>query len=306
MFATLLGGLPRPQLPDDTRSGDLVAAAVGAQEAAGLEPLVDAGLWGSDELGTVVERWLATAALTDRAVKAVVLGPWSAIGAGHRGVEADALDHDLATAADATNAVLRELAAAGCPLVEVHEPAVTSLGPDPHMRRRFVETQQRVLDGLGGLHVSLAITGGSAEEAGIEALLGAPYSSLALDLVRGPDNWRIAAAAPRSIGIVCGALTADAAGDETVEILLYALNYAASTAGRGPDRVGVATAGSLAGVPWEVAERRMRRLGEAVRLALASPDERAAAVDPRAISIRSAALGRAGVRRAKGRSSGPS
>jgi hypothetical protein len=105
---------------------------------------------------------------------------------------------------------------------------------------------------------------------------------------------------------VCGALTADAGGDEAVEILLYALNYAASTAGRGPDRVGVATAGSLADVPWEVAERRMRRLGEAVRLAVAGPDERAAALDPRAISIRSAALGRAGVRRAKGRSTGRS
>jgi methionine synthase II (cobalamin-independent) len=301
MFATLLGGLPRPPLPDDAQSDDLVAAAIGAQEAAGLEPLVDGGLWGSDELGTVVERWHATAALTDRAVKAVILGPLSATGA-PAGVEADALEHDLAMAADARNAVLRELAAAGCPLVEVHEPAVTSLGQAPLLRRHFVEAQMRMLDGLDGLHASLAITGGSAEVAGVDALLGAPYSSLALDLVRGPDNWRIAAAAPRSIGIVCGALTADAAGDEAVEILLYALNYAASTAGRGSDRVGVATAGSLAGVPWEVAERRMRRLGEAVRLAVASPDVRAAALDPRAISIRSAALGRAGVRRAKGRS----
>ena len=221
-----------------------------------------------------------------------------------RDVEADALEHDLAMAADATNAVLRELAAAGCPLVEVHEPAVTSLGPDPLIRHRFVEAQRRVLDGLDGLHVSLAITGGSAEEAGIDTLLGAPYSSLALDLIRGPDNWRIAAAAPSPIGIVCGAMTSDAGGDEAVEILLYALNYAASTAGRGPDRVGLATAGSLAGVPWEVAERRMRRLGEAVRLAAGSPEELADAVDPRAISIRGAALGRAGVRRAKGRSTG--
>ena len=133
----------------------------------------------------------------------------------------------------------------GCPLVEVHEPAVTSLEPDPLKRQRFVETQRRVLDGLDGLHVSLAITGGSAEEAGIDTLLGAPYSSLALDVIRGPDNWRIAAAAPRSVGIVCGAMTSDAGGDEAVEILLYALNYAASTAGRGPDRVGLATAGSL-------------------------------------------------------------
>ena len=78
MFATLLGGLPRPPLPDDAPSEDLVAAAIRAQEAAGLELLIDGGLWGNDELGTVVERWHATAALTDQTVKAVVLGPWSA------------------------------------------------------------------------------------------------------------------------------------------------------------------------------------------------------------------------------------
>ena len=239
MFATLLGGLPRPPLPDAAPSGDLVAAAVRAQEAAGLELLIDGGLWGNDELGTVVERWHATAALTDRTVKAAVLGPWSATRLPRDpAVESDALEHDLAMAADATNAVLRELAAAGCPLVEVHEPAVTSLGQDPLIRGRFVEAQRRVLDGLDGLHVSLAITGGSAEEAGIDTLLGASYSSLALDLIRGPDNWRIAAAAPSPIGIICGAMTSDAGGDEAVEILLYALNYAASTASRGPDRVG--------------------------------------------------------------------
>ena len=34
---------------------------------------------------------------------------------------------DLAAAADDTNAVLKELAAAGCPLVEVHEPSAVSL-----------------------------------------------------------------------------------------------------------------------------------------------------------------------------------
>lgn len=306
MFATLLGGLPRPPLPDDAPSDDLVAAAVHAQEAAGLELLVDGGLWGNVELDTVVERWHATAALTDIVVKAVVLGPWSATRAAIADHAAESPADDLARAADATNAVLRELAAAGCPLVEVHEPAATSLGSDPPMRQRFVEAQRRMLDGLDGLHASLAITGGSAEEAGIDTLLAAPFSSLALDLVRGPDNWRIAAAAPSSIGIVCGALTAEAAGDESVEILLYALNYAAATAARGADRVGLATAGSLGSVPWEVAERRMRRLGEAVRLVAASPEELADAVDPRAISIRGAALGRAGLRPAKGRSIGRS
>jgi methionine synthase II (cobalamin-independent) len=292
VFATLLGGLPRPTVPEAATSAELVAAGVGAQAEAGLEPLVDGGLWGDEALGTVVERWRATAALTDRAVKAVVEGPWSE--------STNTSARDLAAAADATNAVLKELAAAGCPLVEVHEPAAVSLGVDASARKRFVDAQRRLLDGVDelGLHVSLAISGGNADRAGIDTLLAAPYSSLALDLVRGPDNWRLAAAAPRATGIVCGAMTADAAGDEAVEILIYALNYAASTGGRGPARVGIATAGSLAGVPWDVAERRMRKLGEAVHLAEASPDERAAALDPRAISIRGAALGRAGIRRA--------
>jgi hypothetical protein len=298
VFATLLGGLPRPPVREAATSAELVAAVVAAQVEAGLEPLVDGGLWGSHELGTVVERWRATAELSDRAVKAVVDGPWS--------TTASADERALVTAADAANAVLKELAAAGCPMVEVHEPAAVSLTDDA-ARERFAQTHRRLLEGVVdlGLHVSLAISGGNADRAGIGTLLAAPYSSLALDLVRGPDNWRLAAAAPQATGIVCGAMTADATGDESVEILIYAVNYAASTGGRGSDRVGVATAGSLAGLPWDVAERRMQRLGEAVRLAQAGPDERAAALDPRAISIRSAALGRSGVRRA-GRRQKPS
>ncbi|HSK51867.1 MAG TPA: hypothetical protein VLA44_03870 [Clostridia bacterium] len=286
MFATLLGELPRPPLPAGAPAADLVRAALAAQVGAGLEPVSDGGWWGPG--GTPAERWEATATLTDRAVKAVVVGPYSA----HEG----AGDRTLLAAAEATNAELRALAAAGCPLIEVHEPAATSIGDDAASRARFVAAHRTLLAGLGGVHLSLAITGGNADAAGIATLLAAPYASLALDLVRGPDNWYLAAAAPGTIGIVCGALTADERGDETVEILLYALGYAASTGGRGPDRVGVATAGSLANVPWPVAERRMRRLGEAVRFATASREERAAAVDPRAIGKRAAALGRAGIR----------
>jgi methionine synthase II (cobalamin-independent) len=274
VFATLVGGLPRPPLPESATTAELVAAAVAAQEDAGLDPLVDGGQWGSDDISTIVERWRATTQLTDRVVKAVVVGPFSS--------EADPA---------AINAVMRDLEMAGCRLVEVHEPRAIEIGADPDARRAFVAAQRRLLDGLT-MHASLAIVGGNADTAGVDTLLAAPYASLTLDLIRGPDNWRLATAAPRATGIVCGALTADPSGDESVEILLYALNYAASTGGRGPDRVGLATAGSLAALPWEVAERRMRRLGEAVRVAGASPDERAAALDPRAVSIRSAALGR--------------
>ncbi len=73
---------------------------------------------------------------------------------------------------------------------------------------------------------------------------------------------------------------------------MWAAGYAASTGGRGPNRVGLATAGSLAALPWDVAARKMERLGHAARLAALPVDERKAAIDPRAVDIRSAALGR--------------
>ena len=299
MFATLLGRLPRPPIPESATVDELVAAVLTAQEAAGLEPLIDGGMWGSDDVETAAERWRATAALTDGVVKAAVEGPWSATLRAFPDADLGTLERELAASAEAANAVLRELAAAGCPLVEVHEPAATTIGADPAARLSFVHAQQHLLDGVHGTHASLAITGGSADQAGIETLLAAPYASLALDLVRGADNWRLATAAPMVTGIVCGAMTAEATGDESVEILLYALRYASSTGRRGADRVGIATAGSLDGVPWDVAERRMRRLGEAVRLAGAPPDERAAAIDPRAVSARTAALGHSDVEPAR-------
>jgi hypothetical protein len=59
------------------------------------------------------------------------------------------------------------------------------------------------------------------------------------------------------------------------------------------DRVGLATAGSLGELSWDAAATKVRRLGDAARLATAPPEERRAALDPRAFDIRSAALGRA-------------
>ena len=297
MFATLLGPLPRPPLPSAASALDLVRAAVAAQAEAGLDPLTDGGQWGDDT--SVLERWSATAGLTDRAVKAVVDGPYTTVLRQRGAADGAGLERELATAAAATNDVLRALAAAGCPLVEVHEPAATRIGDDGEARRRFVETQRRLLDGVSGIHASLAIVGGNADRTGVETLLAAPFASLALDLIDGPDNWRLAASAPPSTGVVAGALSARPVADESLEVLVWALGYAASTGGRGPDRIGLATAGSLAELSWDVAVRRMTLLGEAVRLATGTPDERAAVLDPRAISIRGAALGRAGIRRAR-------
>ena len=277
MFATLLGPLPRPPLPDDAAPTELLEVVVRAQEAAGLEPLIDSGF----AVGaTPVERWRATAALTDRPVKAVVIGPYSS-----------ATPADLSAAAEACNADLRALAAAGCPYIEIHEPAATYIGANKTRRRLFRDAHLRLLDGVVGPHLSLAITGGSADVAGGETLLAPPYASLAVDLIEGPDNWRLVAAAPGGLGIVCGALSSARHADGQVEILLWAVDYAASTGGRGPLRVGLGSASSMAQLPWDVAVRKLKVLGEAARMADLAPDDRRLRLDPRAVDIRSAAMG---------------
>lgn len=286
MFATLLGSLPRPPLGEDATPAELLAAVVLAQEVAGLEPITDAG-FGIGDLA--VERWRATAALTNRPVKAVLEGPYTRAHAPGPGRDANA---SAVPPADAVRQDLLGLVAAGCRYIEIHEPAAIEIGADEARRVRFREAHHRLLDGVGGAHLSLAITGGNADDAGVETLLAAPYASLALDLIAGPDNWRLVVAAPGDRGIVCGALSAAADADDRAEVLLWAAGYAASTGGRGPTRVGLATASSLAALPWEVAVRKMTFLGEAARLADLPPGERARAVDPRALDIRSAALGR--------------
>ncbi len=283
MFATLLGALPRPPLDVDASTAALVEVAVRAQQAAGLEPLTDGGSARSEG---IVEAWRLAAGLTDRSVKQAVVGPYTQ----GRTVQ------ETVARATTLNADLRALAAAGCPLIEVHEPAATMIGSDEAERARFREAHLRLLDGLDGTHLSLAITGGNAHEAGIETLLAAPYDSLALDLVAGPENWRLVVATPGDRGIVCGALSVEPDDDDASELLLWAAAYAASTAARGPGRVGLASAGSLEHLGWERALRKLARLGDAARLADLPPDDLRRAIDPRAVDIRSAALGRAAPR----------
>jgi hypothetical protein len=286
MFATLLGPLPRPPLPGNARVDDLVTAAVRAQEAAGLEPVTDGGLRGDK---SALAAWLATAGLTDRAVKQVLAGPYTAGRAA--GGEAAARSARTLYLASRGNAVIRELANAGCPLVEVHEPAAVAIGTDEAERALFRESHLRLLDGVDGTHPSLAIVGGSAHEAGIDTILAAPYASLAVDLIGGPDNWKLVAVTPGECGVVCGALQPGPGTNDGPELLLWAASYAASTKGRGQGRVGLATASSLAALDWPGAVAKLEAVGRAVRLAEGPVDERLAAFDPRAVSSRAAALG---------------
>ncbi len=272
MFATLLGPLPRPDLPAAAPPEAVLDAVLELQVEHGLEPLTDAG-W---PMATdPVAAWVATAARADRLVKAVVTGPYSG------GSDGTAERH-----------AVRELADAGCRWIEVHEPNAVRIGSDPVRRAQFADLHRALTDGLDGVHLSLAITGGAANDAGIETLLAGAYASLALDLIAGPDNWHLAVAAPGDRGIIAGVVAPREGSDDGPEVMLWAAADAASTGGRGAARVGLSTAGSYAGLTWEVAAAKVRRLGEAARLATAPREERLAALDPRSIDSRSAALGR--------------
>lgn len=272
MFATLLGSLPRPDLPDDTAPEAILDAVLGLQTQHGLEPLTDGG-W--PVAMDPVAAWRAAEDRADRLVKAVVVGPYSAGSDGR-----------------AERRALLGLAEAGCRWIEVHEPDATGIGGDANRRARFADLHRALTDGLDGVHLSLAITGGAANDAGIETILAGAYASLALDLIDGPDNWNLAVAAPSDRGIVAGVVAPRVGSDDGPELMLWAAGYAASTGGRGAARVGLGTSSSFAGLSWSTAAEKVRRLGEATRLATAPREARIDAVDPRAIDIRSAAMGR--------------
>jgi methionine synthase II (cobalamin-independent) len=288
MFATLFGGLPRPPLESGASAESVVEVAIRAQEDAGLEPVSDGGLRAGPPS---VEGWEAAARSTTLAVKQALTGPYTAARAAGTASARDeaALDH-----AGELNRLLRDLAAAGCPMIEIHEPAAIQIGTDDAERARFRRLHRRLLDRVAETHVSLVITGGNADAAGIETLLAAPYRSLGVDLIAGPDNWRLVVATPGTVGVVCGALSPQPGSSDGPETLLWAAGYAASTNGRGQDRVGLATASSLAHLSWDEAVAKLQRLGTAAGLAAGPLDERIRAMDPRAVSSRAAALGTVG------------
>ena len=304
MFATLAGGLPTPPadlVPDDAGTGDAgagdpVAAAIAIQGELGLEPLTDGHLDGDPVIASalgldgverapggsprltgptprwsgpmLVDRWRRAAALTDRIVKQSIGGPYT-LG---RLLAADAavrarrtLTLDLAAS---LNAELRALVNAGCPFIQVDEPGAVTLGDSPAEAASFRDAQLRLLDGIGGVHVSLAITGGNADQAGASTFYDPPYASYLFDLIDGPDNWRLVARAPADRGIVCGAVPCGDQPEVEKEVVVWAAHYAASTMGRGLVRVGLSTSGSLAGISWQAARERLELLALAADIAV--------------------------------------
>ena len=316
MFATLAGGYPAPVPIDPSGAGldDAVRAVIDDQIAAGLGLLTDGSLRWPDPLRAIGRALLPhgtrlphrsrplTVAAWSRAqeqagglpVKQCLPGPFTL---GRRLAAEPAARRDLTLAlADVLAGELSDLAEAGCPFIQVDEPDAVDIGADVAERALFVDAQDRLRAGLAPVgsrpHLSLGIVGGSADAAGPETIFGPAYDSYLFDLLAGPDNWRLITAAPAERGMVLGVVWPDEPTLDDRSTIVWAAGYAAS-GGRGEARIGIAPAGSLAGIPIEAARAKIRLLGEAVRLVEERAQEPvAAALDPRAVDSRSAALGR--------------
>ena len=305
MFSTLLGPLPpdpdRPRIGDGAEAIDRRLDDVVALGAAGLELVSDgAGPAGpDDDPAAVVGRWEAAAAASAVPVKQVILGPWSAAGLGGSRPE---------PTAERLRATILALAAAGCPFVEVAEPDALSIQTNLAHAALFGAAQRRLVDGTEGVHLSLALGGGNVDGAPAATFFDAPYASYAFDLIAGPDNWRLIVQAPADRGIICGALGMAPDADDTLEVLVWAAHYAASTNGRGLARVGLAnapTAGDAHPPTRAEALRKLAIVAEASRIAsVESAEEMAGLLDPRAIDPRSAASGRFAPARRRGKTGG--
>lgn len=319
MFATLAGGYPAtdPGSPPERSVDASIRVVLAEQAEAGLGLLTDGSLRWPDPLDALGRALLATdpsrphrgrpltvaawtfaaAAAEGVPVKQCLPGPFSL---GRRFAETEAGRSDLTLAfADVLAAELVDLAAAGCPFVQIDEDAAVTIGADLAERTLFRDAQARLLAGLddvstgGRPHSSLAISGGNADAAGPDTIFAAPYDSYLFDLIAGPDNWRLVTVAPAERGIVLGVADARSPATDEREVVVWAVAYAAASRGRGEARIGIAPSGSLAGLPRAAARAKIERLGEIVRLIDRRAEEPIeASLDPRAIDARSAALGR--------------
>ena len=178
------------------------------------------------------------------------------------------------------------------------DPAAFSSEPESNAAIHFVECPELTaaeptsrdhlaerMAALAGVHRALLPVGGNLVGMTRDEWLQIPAESLVINPIRDPESWRAAATWPGDRGLILALVPAP--GDEEpepVEILLWAVRYAASLGGRGLDRVAVAGMLPITkGAPDPAeAEKRIALLERLVELSAANEETLRAELDPRA------------------------
>lgn len=261
-----LGGLepgPTATLP----TGEIVTAPRVSGPIAWAAPITVAG-------------WTFAAGLTDLPVKQALIGPYT-IG---RLAAIDAAERPSVTLAiaEALNAELHALAAAGVPVVQVDEDGATAIGDDRAEWELLAAAHRALTAGVETdiVHLSFSALGGAVDRAGFAAVLDRPYRSVLFDALAGPAAWRFALSVPPDRGLIAGAVDAHRPTYDEIEVMVAAMAWAARD-GRGEERVGIAPNATLALIDRHYARRKCERMGEAVRIARMGPlQEVADALEP--------------------------
>ena len=178
------------------------------------------------------------------------------------------------------------------------DPAAFSSEPESNAAIHFVECPELTaaeptsrdhlaerMAALAGVHRALLPVGGNLVGMTRDEWLQIPAESLVINPIRDPESWRAAATWPGDRGLILALVPAPGDEDpEPVEILLWAVRYAASLGGRGLDRVAVAGMLPITkGAPDPAeAEKRIALLERLVELSAANEETLRAELDPRA------------------------
>ncbi len=205
-----------------------------------------------------VADWQFAAGLTAMPVKQSIVGPYT-LG---RLAESGPVSRERLTMAlaDALAHELRSLVAAGCPLVQVDEPAVGLIGDSPSEQSLFKAAHRRLTNTVRDAHLSLAVMSANLDTVPFRIFFDAPYRSYLVDLVSRPQNWRLVVEAPGERGLIVGIADARSAAPDEADLVRWAGLYAAAVRLRGIDRVGLAPSGSLARLPREAARAKIQVL----------------------------------------------
>jgi methionine synthase II (cobalamin-independent) len=305
MFATIIGPYP---WPDGLDAEAALRLALTDQLEAEMGILADGAATPDPDAVTAWRRADAMArALASelgrepRPVKARLAGPWTSCS--DAGMDRRQRRRATMAAARAGNGQLRQLFAAGAPLVQVEEDGLAAMAVDDRSGHHLaIDAVRTLMDGVEG-HVCLCISGGDASPAGADVLYAAPFSSHLFDLILGPDGWRVAALAPAERGLILGVADARTAGRDDIPVSVWAARYGASLRSRGLDRIGLAPSAGLEHLPIEVARTKLRRLAKAADVA-GLPNDVMREVLPKKALTRGTMPGRTPVPRRRDRSPG--